>query len=348
MDVIEIEEGWEKFLMTRIHDQVFLYPDEVKPNQMLIEKMKAYSWVQERHLDLPFPLVIPAASNELSRLQEFKSPKDKLNLLLNFSQIVADVVKKSSKENAGNDFLLPSLILVILRSQPINLIAHVKYIMRFRHPERLKGIYQFCLTNIMGAISFIYNLSPKSLTLTDEEKVLYIPSSSESSPKATSTTLPSQSQSNSEIQQFANNFTGFLGTIFKEVKAMSNDAAEGLKAMSNEAAEGVQGFVHKLAPPKLPGLISQPSPTLSSSNRSNLPSGSSLGSRDDEEFELQLAMALSLSLQESSLPPMQEEIFEIPAEISPSEDTTGTKQSSQETQDNQNTLGAPPADANSN
>ena len=119
--------------------------------------MNDFDWIQERHLDLPTSLSLVAAQHELSRLSEFRSPRDKLTLLLNCSRIVAELVKKSFEQNAGNDYLLPTLILVILRAKPMNLISHVKYTMRYRNQAKVnEGVAQFCLTNMVCLIMFIH------------------------------------------------------------------------------------------------------------------------------------------------------------------------------------------------
>ncbi|RKO95437.1 hypothetical protein CAUPRSCDRAFT_12867, partial [Caulochytrium protostelioides] len=71
----------------------------------------------------------------------------------------------------GNDQLLPLLILCILRTNPPHLITHIKYVMRFRDPQQLaQGDVQFCMTTMMSAVSFIFNLTLEHLTLTDADR----------------------------------------------------------------------------------------------------------------------------------------------------------------------------------
>ena len=74
-------------------------------------------------------------------------------MLLNTTTIVSEILKKKG-QTMGNDFLLPALILVIIRSDPNDLISHVKYIMRFRNQEKVSdGIVQFTLTNMVNFIN---------------------------------------------------------------------------------------------------------------------------------------------------------------------------------------------------
>ncbi|KAJ3099303.1 hypothetical protein HDU97_003277 [Phlyctochytrium planicorne] len=172
-----IREGWEKLLLIKVYDDVFGAPgtDENKMTQYLTRKIEQFSWMQERHLDLPFQIgaSLEVAQAELLRVNGFRCPKDKLAILMNVMQTIADLIQKQ-KGHAGNDHLLPVLILAIIRSNPPALISNVKYVMRFRYPSELeKGPVQFCLTSMMGAISFIYNMKISSLTLTPEELQQY-------------------------------------------------------------------------------------------------------------------------------------------------------------------------------
>ncbi|KAJ3049257.1 hypothetical protein HK097_009717, partial [Rhizophlyctis rosea] len=143
--------------MTKLFDTVFAAPgtEEHKMNAHLQRKIESFHWVEERHLDLPFELqhTLEVAQAEMLRVNGFRSPKDKLTILLNTMQLIVGIIQ-NGHENAGNDHLLPALILCIIRANPQNLISNVKYVMRFRNQEELqKGATQFCLTNMMGAIS---------------------------------------------------------------------------------------------------------------------------------------------------------------------------------------------------
>ena len=80
-----------------------------------------------------------------------------------------------------------------------------------------------------------------------------------------------------EFQQLATQVSGFFGSLMKEVKTLSNDAAG-----------KVEGFVNRLQ------TGSEPSSASSAHPPSSTRSGG-----EDEEYELQMALAMSLSLQDS-------------------------------------------------
>jgi hypothetical protein len=148
-----MKEGWEKLVMTKCFDFVFqgVENEEQRSNEVLQKKIQTYSWIEERHLDLNlnFSLGLEIVQAELLRINGFRSPRDKLVILQNVNQLIVDLIQKKSGGESNNDALLPTLILVIIRANPPNLISNVKYITRFRNPSEMeKGSNQFCMTNM--------------------------------------------------------------------------------------------------------------------------------------------------------------------------------------------------------
>ncbi|KAJ3161902.1 hypothetical protein HDU88_007133 [Geranomyces variabilis] len=241
-DLDNIREGWEKLVMMNIYDRVFgaAETDDLKMGAHLQRKIESFQWVQESHLDLPFSFqhTLEVAQAELLRVNGFRAPRDKLIILQNTSQIVVDLIGKVSSSTAGNDHLLPVLILTILRANPPNLIANIKYIMRFRNQAELeKGNNQFCVTNMMSAVSFIYNMSAKSLTLTPDEAARYTSgggaagsgSSSRQDTSGQSSTGQRSDPVAPQVSQLASKVytstSGWFNTLIKEAKIFGDTAA---------------------------------------------------------------------------------------------------------------------------
>ncbi|KAJ3041999.1 hypothetical protein HDV00_008290 [Rhizophlyctis rosea] len=217
-----VREGWEKLVMIKLYDSVFGAPgtEEHKMNAHLQRKIESFHWVQERHLDLPFEFqhTLEVAQAELLKINGYRAPKDKLTILLNTTQLVVGLIQ-NGHENAGNDHLLPALILCIIRANPSNLISN------------------------MGAISYIYNLSTKSLTLTDGEKATYAKELPKQDTAATA--------SSPEIGQFVSKVYGTTSGWF------SNFIREA-KVFGEQAAETVDGLVTSLTGPDSPPPPNQP------------------------------------------------------------------------------------------
>jgi hypothetical protein len=156
-DEEHVAEGWEKLVMTKLFDAVFDGPGgvEKRASSELAKKIQTYSWIEERHLDLKinFSLSLEVAQAELLRINGFRSPRDKLVILQNVVQLIVDLIKKraSGDLTTNNDAILPTLILVIIRANPPNMISNIKYITRFRSASEMeKGSNQFCITSMVS------------------------------------------------------------------------------------------------------------------------------------------------------------------------------------------------------
>ncbi|KAJ3033838.1 hypothetical protein HDU99_010775 [Rhizoclosmatium hyalinum] len=142
-----IREGWEKLVMMKVYDSVFgaIGTDEPKMQRHLNNKIAIFKWVQERHFDIPysFEKSLEPAQAELEKVNAFRCPKDKVTILMNvlelavgrfltfrFGCVVAyqlqSVAIKQKQDSAGNDQLLPVLILIIIRSTATDIISNVK------------------------------------------------------------------------------------------------------------------------------------------------------------------------------------------------------------------------------
>lgn len=153
LDAESIQEGWEKLVMSKLFEIVFKAPntDESRSDYVLQKKIETYAWIEERHLDLNFSfgLTLEMAQAELLRMNGFRSPKDKLIIFHNVLQLLVDLIKKRGDgSQTSTDSLLPTLILVIIRAKPANMISNVKYVMRYRNAKIMEqGENQYCLTN---------------------------------------------------------------------------------------------------------------------------------------------------------------------------------------------------------
>jgi hypothetical protein len=186
-------EGWEKIVTCNLYSCLFCPGDESAANSVLRDKINEFSWIQERHLDLPFPDNTFTAQS--FKLSDYSSPRDKLVVLLNITNITNEIIRQIVGTK-GNDYLLPGLILTIIRSDTGDLISHLKYVMRYRNPNKISdGLVQFTLTNMMGAVSFIYNLSLKSLTLTQQDS----------------------NYQNSKFQETIDKSKDFIGNLFSNI-----------------------------------------------------------------------------------------------------------------------------------
>ncbi|KAI9303391.1 hypothetical protein BJ944DRAFT_183470 [Cunninghamella echinulata] len=78
---------------------------------------------------------------------------EKHNESIDTKQETVDASPKISTASA--DVLLPLLIFTIVKSNPTNFVSNLKFIQRFRRPGQLVGQANYCLTNILAAVSFL-------------------------------------------------------------------------------------------------------------------------------------------------------------------------------------------------
>ncbi|KAI9339589.1 hypothetical protein BDR26DRAFT_378963 [Obelidium mucronatum] len=120
-----IREGWEKLVMMKLHDLVFGIAEtkEVQMQKHLNNKIMHFKWVVERHFDIPYSFGngLETAQAELEKVNGFRCPKDKLTIMMNTLELVVAAIKRK-QDSAGNDQLLPVLILVLIRSSTTDII----------------------------------------------------------------------------------------------------------------------------------------------------------------------------------------------------------------------------------
>ncbi|KAJ3393463.1 hypothetical protein HDU84_001954 [Entophlyctis sp. JEL0112] len=241
-----VREGWEKarrplsLVMMKLHDFVFgaKGTEEPKMERHLSNKLRAFSWVKEHHLDIPYDFsdneLVPVIA-EIGKLNAYRSPKDKVTVFMSVVELAVDALKKQH-DSAGNDLLLPVLILVLIRANPSNVISNVKFRSK-NHVE--SGQVQYSLTTLMSAITFIYSMTLESLTLSDSELEAYRPLV----PKIFHSPLPTGPAAKNA--QTANQLRG--GSSVPRALAGTQTAASAFISTNTSATTALSGFAAQMA-----------------------------------------------------------------------------------------------------
>ncbi|GMM29842.1 guanine nucleotide exchange factor [Martiniozyma asiatica (nom. inval.)] len=178
------KEGLEKLVMTRVYTLTFSpimtfikLTDEHKKDKLNDKKyhinLHLYHWITLEHLDLHLPETavddkfLRLASDELLKINNYKSPRDKIICILNSSKLIYGLIRKHTEENA--DSFVPLLIYVLLKTKVKNLYSNIQYIQRFREPEFLVGETSYYVSTLEIACNFIMNIKQDQLTITPEE-----------------------------------------------------------------------------------------------------------------------------------------------------------------------------------
>lgn len=169
-------EGLEKYLMTKLHPLTFAaMPDDKRVDALLSKRIAALrTFIRPEHLDIPERIHVEAslqlAEGELSKVNLFKAPRDKLVCVLNTCRIINNLLNVSSGNRpAGADDFLPVLIYVVLRANPPDLESNLRYISRFRRESRLASEAAYFYTNLVSATHFLTKCDHAAFTGLDED-----------------------------------------------------------------------------------------------------------------------------------------------------------------------------------
>ncbi|KAJ5449023.1 Vacuolar sorting protein 9 subgroup [Penicillium cf. griseofulvum] len=200
------KEGMEKLVMNRLYSQTFSpaipapptiprsasrsrrrelerlhgpwrrgqHQEDIERDDILAQKIRIYSWVNETHLDIPTVSgggrrFLNLAQQEISKINGYRAPRDKVICILNCCKVIFGLLKNFKKGDTSADSFIPLLIYVVLHANPDHLISNIQYILRFRNQDKLGGEAGYYISSLSGAIQFIESLDRTSLTVSDED-----------------------------------------------------------------------------------------------------------------------------------------------------------------------------------
>eukprot|EP01147_Barroeca_monosierra_P002595 gene2595-5509_t len=154
-------EGMEKYILSKLY-RYYFQPDvcdEALQDQALADRMKILSFIRPEHLDIPEVCLqyhdqLAQAQTELIKMDSYKAPRDKAICIMNAVKLVMAVLEQTAAET-GADTFTPLMTYVVLQAQPPNLIGNLRYVERFRDPNKLRGEMEYYLTNVMVCTEFI-------------------------------------------------------------------------------------------------------------------------------------------------------------------------------------------------
>lgn len=95
------------------------------------------------------------AIQSLKKINQYKSPKEKIYVIINYCKIITQMVKDLSHSPIGADEVIPILIYGIIQANVSKLKSNLEYIKYFRHESRLDSEEEYNLTHVETAISYI-------------------------------------------------------------------------------------------------------------------------------------------------------------------------------------------------
>jgi hypothetical protein len=162
------------YVMEKIYEKI--YPSEpfIEDN-LIFAQCILVSWVEPQHLikgrnNYIFDSFLPDVINYFEKIEKEKSPRKKLENMVNIFVSIENVVKfNGDNKDIGVDDQLPILNYAFIKAHPFPMYTNCKYMELFLGSKkyRLEGNY---LTQLFTICKFIENLSAKDLFDVSEEK----------------------------------------------------------------------------------------------------------------------------------------------------------------------------------
>jgi len=197
----ELMNFMEKYLMTRLYRVVFSNPlsgDEEK-DLKLQDKIRSLNWVTASMLEtgiddkeVKVRTIIDDAVSAIIEMDSKRAPADKLKTLVDSSKLIFEAIHASSEgKPASADDFLPSVIYLLLQSNPPLLRSNINFINGFSLQQRVRaGEAAYFFVNFCIAADFIADkLGASSLNMTENEFQRYM--SGELTPEASGYRLAS-------------------------------------------------------------------------------------------------------------------------------------------------------------
>jgi len=162
-------EGLEKFVTIRLYHILFTrLGDEVEDTRVQ-RHIASLQWIKFKHLGVDDVQedMFELAMEQLRQMDSYKSPRDKLIVIMNTCRIVQRVCQQQVNRQFSADDFLPLLIFVLIKANPPHLHSNTEFITEVRHPSRLRGEEAYFFTTLSSAIAWVSNASFTNCKLKD-------------------------------------------------------------------------------------------------------------------------------------------------------------------------------------
>lgn len=200
--LLNAKEGMEKLIMGKLYTRCFSplalrsattdpfqevltepddpHRDDIIQDRLLRSKILEYRFIELSNLEVVnsrsavvvtgMDKFVKLAGRELNKINDYKSPRDKMVCILNCCKVIFGLLRHYKLENGGADSFVPMLIYVVLKNNVDDLVSNIRFIERFRYSEFLKGEEEYYLSSLQGATKFVINMKRKDLNITDKEE----------------------------------------------------------------------------------------------------------------------------------------------------------------------------------
>lgn len=169
-------EGLEKYLMTKLYSKAFspTVDDLGKDVQLQTRLENLQKFIKPSHFDIPEKVLqdqnFQMAIAELQKVNQYKTPRDKVICISNSCKILFNILQKADKSQIhGADSFVPLVIFSVLHANPPYLHSNMKYISEYRDPNKMISESGYYFTVIQSAVYFWQHADPESLNIPKDE-----------------------------------------------------------------------------------------------------------------------------------------------------------------------------------
>ena len=151
------------------------HAEEIEQNKLIRDNIAKFgAFVKPCHLEIDEKRLIDEqiqkACHQFTSINKLKTPKGKLNSIINFSKVISMMLQESSKDGMpdGADMFFPSAVYALLQLQKHEvegsnssqlLMSNLIYVRMFRQEALQQGQDEYYLTTLESVIEFIKTLS---------------------------------------------------------------------------------------------------------------------------------------------------------------------------------------------
>ena len=162
------------YIMEKLYDKIYPSEPNIEDN-VIFAQCILLSWVEPKHLikeknNYLFDSFLPDVINYFDKIDKEKSPRKKLENMVNIFLSIGNVVKfNGENKDIGVDDQLPILNYAFIKARPFPIYTNCKYMELFIGSKkyRLEGNY---LTQLFTLCKFISDLGANDLFNVSEEQ----------------------------------------------------------------------------------------------------------------------------------------------------------------------------------
>ena len=164
----------EEYVFERLYAALFRPPQDRAADREIEQQIARLGFVLPAHLDIPRALwdsdAWAAAADELQNMNYCASPFGKMHCLMNCTKILLRSLQaRATRGETSADHFLPHLVYVLIRANPPFLASNIAFVQRFASDAVRTSEASYYWTSLEVAVSFILQITSKSLRISDAD-----------------------------------------------------------------------------------------------------------------------------------------------------------------------------------